>query len=182
MDKSFNSGGLHLFRKQFFVRFNMGKKNIHIILGLILTVMFSVTGRLTAQNGWYPLQSGTENILKSVYFIDHNIGYMSGNGIILKTLNGGTNWLVISTAFSGSSIYFNNVYTGYVCEGSVFKTTDGGVSWDDLNQSSLLSINFADINTGYAVGYNSKIVKTTNAGATWGLQFVSMYGSKFNSV
>lgn len=76
---------------------------------------------------------------------------MAGNGIILKTLNGGTNWLVISTAFSGSSIYFIDQYTGYICEGTVFKTTDGGVSWNNLNQSSLIAVNFADINTGYGI-------------------------------
>lgn len=160
----------------------MNKKYIHIIFGFILAVIFSVSGRLTAQNGWYPLQSGTENVLKSVFFVNANTGYMSGNGIILKTLNGGTNWLVISTAFSGSSIYFSNPYTGYISEGTVFKTTDGGVSWADLHQTSLLAVNFADNNTGYAVGYNSKILKSTDAGLNWELQFVSMYGNKFNSV
>lgn len=160
----------------------MSKKNIHIIYGLILTVIFAMTGHLSAQNGWYPLQSGTESVLKSVYFIDPNIGYMSGNGIILKTLNGGTNWLVISTAFSGSSIYFNNILTGYICEGTIFKTTDGGISWNDLYQSALLAVNFADNNVGYAVGYNSKIIKTTDSGNSWELQFISMYGNKLNSV
>ncbi len=160
----------------------MNKKNINIIFGLIVTVMFTVTGNLTSQNGWYPLQSGTVNVLKSVYFVNQSIGYISGNGIILKTLNGGSNWLVISTAISGSSIYFNNIYTGYICEGTIFKTTDGGISWIDQNQTSLISVHFADINTGYAVGLNSKIIKTTNGGATWELQFVNMYGNKFNSV
>ena len=160
----------------------MRKKYIQIIFSLVLAVIFAMTGRLTAQTGWYPLQSGTENILKSVFFVTPTTGYMSGNGIVLKTLNGGTNWLVISTAFSGSSIFFNNQYTGYICEGTIFKTTDGGISWNDLHQSSMLSVNFADLNTGYAVGYNSKIAKTTDGGATWDLQFVSMYGNKLNSV
>ncbi|MBE2227903.1 MAG: T9SS type A sorting domain-containing protein [Ignavibacteria bacterium] len=160
----------------------MNKKYIHTIFGLLMAVIFSVSGKVTAQNGWYPLQSGTENVLKSVFFVNTNTGYMSGNGIILKTLNGGSNWLVISTAFSGSSIYFNNPYTGYIAEGTIYKTTDGGVSWIDLNQSSIQSVCFADLNTGYAVGFNSKILKTTDAGATWELQFVSMYGNKFNSV
>ncbi|HWA05255.1 MAG TPA: hypothetical protein VG961_01815, partial [Ignavibacteria bacterium] len=135
----------------------MKKRYIQILFSLMIAVIFAMTGRLTAQTGWYPLQSGTENILKSVFFVTPTTGYMSGNGIVLKTINGGTNWLVISTAFSGSSIYFNNQYTGYICEGTVFKTTDGGISWNDLHQSAMLSVNFADLNTGYAVGYNSKI-------------------------
>ena len=121
----------------------MNNKYIQIIFGITFAVIFAMSGRLTAQTGWYPLQSGTENILKSVYFVSPNTGFMAGNGIILKTLNGGTNWLVISTAFSGSSIYFNDQYTGYICEGTVFKTTDGGVSWNNLNQTSLIAVNFA---------------------------------------
>ncbi len=160
----------------------MKNKNIHIIFIWIICVLFVMPGRLISQNGWYPLQSGTENVLKSVFFVNVNTGFMSGNGIILKTMNGGTNWLVISNAFSGSSIHFSTITTGYICEGTVFKTTDGGISWLDLNQSALLAVNFADLNTGFAVGYNSKIVKTTNAGSNWELQFVSMYGNKFNSV
>jgi len=160
----------------------MKNKNIHILCGLILTVIFAMTGRLTAQNGWYPLQSGTENLLKSVYFTDVNTGYMAGNGIVLKTLNGGRNWLVISTLYSGNSIDFINQYTGYICEGSIIKTTNGGVSFTNLGESSLISVSFPDANTGYGVGYNSKIVKTTNGGQSFDLQFINMYGNKLNTV
>lgn len=160
----------------------MKNKIIHITFRWIVCVLFVLSGRLTAQNGWYPLQSGTGNVLKSVFFVNDNTGFMSGNGIILKTMNGGTNWLVISTDFSGSSVYFTSLNSGYICEGTVYKTIDGGISWVDLNQTFLLSVNFADQQTGFAVGYNSKIVKTTDAGMNWDLQFVSMYGNKFNSV
>ncbi len=160
----------------------MSKKYLHITFGMLIAVMFACSSSLMAQTGWYPLQSGTLNSLKSVYFLDSQVGYMSGNGIMLKTFNGGTNWFVISTAFSGSSIVFPDVSTGYVCEGTIYKTTDGGVSWVDLQQTSLLAVHFPDKNFGYAVGYNSKIIKTSNGGTSWETQFVSLYGNKFNSV
>jgi photosystem II stability/assembly factor-like uncharacterized protein len=149
---------------------------------VLLIVLFTFNSSLNAQNGWYPLESGTSNVLKSVFFANSSIGYMAGNGIMLKTSNGGLNWLVISESFSGSSIHFTNEYTGYVCEGTIHKTTDGGISWVNLNQSSLRSVSFTDAQTGYAVGFNSKILKTTNAGQSWEPQFVSMYDSRFNAV
>ena len=64
----------------------MSKKYLHITFGLLIAVMFACSSSLMAQTGWYPLQSGTVNSLKSIYFLDAQIGYMSGNGIILKTL------------------------------------------------------------------------------------------------
>lgn len=160
----------------------MSKKNKKILTGFLLTVLFAINASLTAQTGWYPLQSGTSNVLKAIYFVNPNTGYMAGNGIVLKTLNGGINWLVITTNFGGTSISFLNEYTGYVCDGTMYKTTDGGISWTNLYLASLVAVDFTDINTGYAVGLNSEIIKTTNGGITWEQQFVNIYYNKFNSV
>lgn len=159
----------------------MKKYNLNIAIKFIAFIFLN-SSILFSQSGWYPLQSGTENTLNSVFFVDKFIGFVGGNGIILKTTNSGNNWLVISTAFSGSSVYFNDINTGYICEGTIYKTTNGGVSWQDLHQTSLYSVWFSDYHTGYAVGLNSKIVKTIDAGNTWELQFVNLFGNKFNSV
>jgi len=46
--------------------------------------------------------------LNSIYFVDADTGYISGNeGTILKTKNGGANWIPIN---SGSSQHLNSVY------------------------------------------------------------------------
>lgn len=160
----------------------MNRKYIKYFNVLIVSIVFTFGFGLKAQNGWYPLQSGTSNVLKSIFFVNSNIGYMAGNAIILKTLDAGRNWLVITNSFSGSSIYFNDQYTGYICEGTIYKTTNGGINFVDLNQTSLNSVYFVDKNTGFGVGVNSKIIKTTNAGVSWDIQFVSVYENKFNSV
>jgi photosystem II stability/assembly factor-like uncharacterized protein len=156
-------------------------KNISGLV-VLLIALFTFNSSLNAQNGWYPLESGTSNVLKSVFFSNASIGYMAGNGIMLKTSNGGMNWLVISESFSGSSVHFTDQYTGYVCEGTIFKTTDGGISWINLNLSGLLSVTFTDGLTGYASGYNSKILKTTDGGVSWEPQFVSLYDYRFNTI
>lgn len=160
----------------------MSKNFYKIITASVLTAIFACSTIINAQTGWYPLQSGTSTILNSVFFVNAEIGYMSGNGIMLKTTNGGTNWLVITKSFGGSSVYFTNENTGYVADGTIYKTTDGGLTWNNLNLSSLISVTFANESTGYAVGYNSLILKTTNAGSSWEYQFVSIYENKFNSV
>ncbi len=52
---------------------------------------------LKTNNGginWFPQTSNTNSFLRSVYFIDENIGWTVGaNGKILKTTNGGINWI-----------------------------------------------------------------------------------------
>jgi hypothetical protein len=54
--------------------------------------------------------------------------------------------------------------------GTIFKTTDGGLSW--VEQSSSLNVDFYDIfflnpTYGYVVGSLGAIYKTTNGGLTW---------------
>lgn len=51
--------------------------------------------------------------------------------------------------------------------GRIFKTVDGGTNWSLLTSgttNSLSSVYFTDANTGYAVGENGTILKTTNGG------------------
>jgi len=149
---------------------------------LLIAVVFVLHANLMAQSGWYPLQSGTSTVLNSVYFLNDNTGYMAGSGIILKTYNGGNNWIVISNYFGGTSIHFADENTGYVCDGTVLKTTDGGVSWVNFNLTGLIDVYFINSNTGFAVGRNSQILRTYNGGILWEPLFVSLFNSNFNSV
>jgi photosystem II stability/assembly factor-like uncharacterized protein len=153
------------------------------ISGLVLVVLaFSFQGVALSQTGWYPLQSGTSNILKSVYFVDSYTGYMTGDGIILKSTNAGNNWLVINDIIGGKSTQFVNANTGYVCDGTIYKTTNGGISWIDFHLTSLNSVYFVNDMTGYAAGKNNLIIKTTTGGNTWQILPVSGPQYKLNSI
>jgi photosystem II stability/assembly factor-like uncharacterized protein len=160
----------------------MKRKYFTSIAGVMIIFLFVIHSSLIAQTGWYPLQSGTTNVLKSVYFVDAFTGYMAGEGIILKSTNAGNNWLVINNTYGGRAIQFINAETGYVCDGTIYKTINGGISWQNLGLTSLNGIFFHNDNSGYAVGKNDQIIKTTDGGATWDIQSTGDLTNKFNSV
>lgn len=160
----------------------MKRKYTLIVTGVAIIFLFAFHSNPFAQTGWYPLQSGTSNILKSVHFINSFTGYMAGNGIILKTINSGVNWLVINDDFGGRSIQFTSPLSGYVCDGTIYKTTDGGINWQNLNLTSLNGLWFRNEFTGYAVGKNNQVIKTTDGGISWAVQSPNGFYNKFNSV
>ena len=56
----------------------------------------------------------------SVFFIDANTGYSSEwNGVLLKTINGGTDWMPVEsgTSMNLNSICFPDNQNGYVAGG-----------------------------------------------------------------
>lgn len=72
-------------------------------------------------------------------------------------------------------IFFLNEFTGFVVGGQrgnfglIYKTNDGGQSWD-LNYSadqSLFAINFLNDSVGYACGESLTLLKTFNMGISW---------------
>jgi len=58
-------------------------------------------------------------------------------------------------------------------DGTINKTSDGGMSWTSQKNSrenemhNLMSINFFDDKTGWAVGYYGNILRTTDGGENW---------------
>jgi photosystem II stability/assembly factor-like uncharacterized protein len=133
---------------------------------------------LYGQQGWYwqnPLPQG--NFLRSVQFIDQNAGYAVGDGSILKTTNGGANWILQArdTPTSLFSVSFVNANTGTAVGiyGAILHTTDGGTNWlpqTSGTEYSLRGVSFAVIDTGIAVGENGIILHTTNGGTNWTTQ------------
>ncbi|MCX6305493.1 MAG: YCF48-related protein [Bacteroidetes bacterium] len=94
------------------------------------------------------------------------------SGIILKTVNSGTNWTALSSGTTNKlySVFFTNANNGYaVGDGNtILKTIDGGISWaiqhSGGSYNNFFSVYFPDANTGYVVGEGETILKTTNGG------------------
>jgi photosystem II stability/assembly factor-like uncharacterized protein len=114
--------------------------------------------------------------LYSVFFTDSKTGYVSGlrtTGMndgyptILKTTDGGLTWNNYSCGITGA-IYFTDADTGYIAGGgAIQKTIDGGTTWSNplfVTGNALHSISFPNSETGYIVGSNGTILKTTNGG------------------
>ncbi len=124
--------------------------------------------------------------LRAVFFNDVNNGYAVGGatygandfGIIIRTSDGGTNWMTVSGNFPHEfySLCFINSYTGWAgSSGSVYKTTDGGINWN-IEYSGFVgqvsSIKFVDALTGFVSKGSS--YKSTNGGVDW--SNINIYG------
>lgn len=111
----------------------------------------------------------------SIYFVDANTGYTTGQGDgycqIMKTINAGNNWTEVLPSGQyqrGLSICFPDANTGCVVteEGEILKTTDAGNTWT-LESSGvtteLNSVYFPSNDVGYVVGENGVILKFEEA-------------------
>jgi photosystem II stability/assembly factor-like uncharacterized protein len=141
-------------------------------------------------NGGYnwTVQKRETQFFNTVQFVDTNNGYVVGGypaSNIQKTSNGGINWVDISTYFGDHlQIYdlsFVNKDTGWICtnnpfDGGVYKTTNGGLSWNqqqfDQNTYKLFFINK---DTGwYCTNVSSgKLWRTIDGGNNWNLQYTA---------
>ncbi|HJY64225.1 MAG TPA: YCF48-related protein [Ignavibacteria bacterium] len=155
-------------------------KKCSAVIGIMIA--FLSLSNLMSQTGWYPLQSGTSNVLHSVYFINSLTGFLAGNDVVLKSTNGGTSWQIISQNFGGTSVFFTDASTGLVCNGTLYRTTNGGTTWTNLNFSALNTVHFVNSQTGYAAGSNSQVLITANAGLNWFPQNIPLAYNIFNRV
>ena len=141
---------------------------------LISILFFCLLISQTIIPQWYQQNSGTGETLRSVTFLDVNIGTVVGNdGIIKKTFNGGVTWSPQSsgTAEVLEDVCFTNIITGIAVgwSGTILRTTDGGTNW--ISQTSgtskkLNRVSFVDSNYGWIVGDNI-ILRTTDGGTLW---------------
>lgn len=163
---------------------------------ILLLALLAINGAMAQ---WFPQNSGTTKRLLSVCFPVEDTGYVVGhaetgrNGIILKTTDGGINWITLmeNDSLAFHSVFFTDAYTGYVVGGRwngvnnpgvVLKTTNGGASWSiaftcalPLDVTELNDVYFPDANTGYAIGYGHCstgscwpfYIKTIDGGVNW---------------
>ncbi len=129
-------------------------------------------------------QTPQGNTLRWVKMWDADTWYAAGyGGTFMKTTDGGANWFVnkivngLSSTGANEIIYdafFTDMNTGFVGGGSggVWGTTDGGLTWDSLQNFStsatVYDIYFVNDTLGFAAGTSSMLIqKTTDGGATW---------------
>ncbi len=76
---------------------------------------------------WTGLNSGVTANLNSVYFISADTGWAAGTNTVIKTTNGGLNWISqYSSTASLNSIRFFNSHTGWSCGGNKMLFTNSG--------------------------------------------------------
>ncbi len=102
------------------------------------------------------------------------IGNCSATLSIHRTIDGGENWVRMSTGSTSqmNRLHFIDAFTGWAVGASstVLKTTDGGQTWASQTTgvgSGLNDIHFANANAGLVVGPGGFVRRSTNGGSTW---------------
>ena len=154
-----------------------------ILLILIISIFISPF-QLLSQTGWYKIYSGPNadvNIYMDMVFLNQTTGFVCGGfqsgGTILQTTNAGVTWLTsLTTIRAILSIDFTDETTGYALGSGYgtypgyYKTTDCGFSWSVHTLGEYYTYfdsYFFDSNTGFMVGDQGQIRKTTNGGDNW---------------
>ena len=106
------------------------KKVLFIFVILITSQVIELKSQT---NGWTQLISGSNAGLNSVYFTSADTGYAVGELVILKTTDGGINWVpkTSGASYTGhNSVFFINSNYGFaVGIWNIIKTIDGGNNW-----------------------------------------------------
>ena len=119
--------------------------------------------------------------LAAFHFPSDQTGYVVlADGSVSKTTDGGQSFggkreVPGTAAASGGSavpadVFFVNDTTGFaLAGGALYRTTNNADTWDleATAGAALNSVHFPDPTTGYAVGDNNTILKSTDGGDTW---------------
>lgn len=111
--------------------------------------------------------------LRAVKFFNENTGIVAGQSGIWRSINGGVNWTQVLTGYDMNSLSFPDNNVGYAVgdSGKVFKTIDGGLTWNQigigLTTKKLNTVSFPSVNTGWIMGQTGKILYTFNGGASF---------------
>lgn len=152
----------------------------------LLCLLFLMNG-LWAQS-WAPQEAGTPHPVIAIQAVDENVVWACGwEGTYLRTTDGGENWtwgkvpdpesfdLYSVAAIDADTAYFAGS-AFQATDTRIYKTTDGGQSWELQYQNTqpdafFNSIAFWDGSHGIAVSDavdgSFLIVTTSNGGATW---------------
>ncbi len=125
---------------------------------------------------WNQLNIYVDEGLASVFFVDENIGFISGGynqRKVMKTVNGGATWTQVFNQVFGQIQFINN-QVGYAhrvgySTSIMYKTIDGGNTWNaiiDVDEQ-INAFDFVDENNGYFLGNQGLIYKTNDGGANW---------------
>lgn len=157
------------------------KKKAHLLL-LLLSV-----NTLNAQ--WIKQDSGTDASFRSIHAISKKVVWAGGSrGTVLRTINAGISWQILKVS-GAEKLDFRDIYgvsekiayimsAGLAEEGAakVFKTTDGGNTWNVVLEykdkgAFFDSMDFWNEKEGILIGdpIDDKpfILRTLDAGKTW---------------
>ena len=170
------------------------KANITLIFSLIFLFIVNVNAQENGQ--WEILNEGI--LYRSIDFINDQLGWIAGEGTLLKTEDGGETWnfVTMDSTWNFGKIDFVNETIGWAKTNSyqIIKTMDGGHTWFiqkelNINNEDDMEMVLHAVNetTVYASVWDNgsdlfRIIKTVDGGTTW--KDISPYnrGKTINSI
>lgn len=114
---------------------------------------------------------------RDLHFLNDQLGYIAGHGLILKTQNGGLDYDSLDIAgdfYVGIHAINANELVVAGNTGKIYRSADGGKSFKTVYSKSFLGdqvnlhhLEFIDDLTGYAVGNYGLVLKTGDGGKSW---------------
>lgn len=131
-----------------------------------------------AGDSWTFFENPLNSSTSSAYFTSNNVGYIghsyfdsylrTGFNYNQKTIDGGINWISFNSMKYNETIdiFFNDEYNGYLfcSDGSILKTTSGGVNLDISTNSVRIQAQDSSTNT---IGLSSNLNWTTSISQPW---------------
>jgi photosystem II stability/assembly factor-like uncharacterized protein len=127
-------------------------------------------------SGWQLVFSNPRYIITNLRFFPEGTvyatAYNGSNLLLMRSFDQGLTWDTLSTFIAGAPVTFISPQVGFAdgrqADKVIWKTTDGGNSWQSHPKNSITSgiFAFADQDTGIMLGVD-EMVRTTDAGYTW---------------
>ncbi len=121
-----------------------------------------------------------------VWFKDVNNGIALGGGArgtaIIKTSDGGQNWIPISIPCGATMYSINGIGDNVWAagnDGAILRSTDFGDTWELLTElpgASIYALQSVSDNIIYGAGYDGLFIKSTDKGNTWKGSYVNVNG------
>jgi photosystem II stability/assembly factor-like uncharacterized protein len=130
-------------------------------------------------NTWNTLNTFSSLDIVMLSFVSVDTGFIcvksspsaiNPTSAIYRTVDAGITFDSLTLAASHVPLYLHFIDGSvgfYSCSDGVFKTTDSGQSWTQVNQETLSVIYFPSDQIGYGVNPARQLVKSSNAGDDW---------------
>nr|MBI1229000.1 T9SS type A sorting domain-containing protein [Cytophagales bacterium] len=116
------------------------------------------------------------NSFSDITWINNEVGYITGENIFLKTIDGGLSWtelLVPGPNLVKMAFYDENNGILLAGSGVIYRTTNGGTSWQSRTlpgTERLSDIQYLSQNNVLITAENGALFASTNAGQTWSIR------------
>jgi photosystem II stability/assembly factor-like uncharacterized protein len=148
------------------------KKSVLLVLlcWLVVSVSYSQSWRRVGSWG---------NNFSDIKWVNNEIGYLSGENIFLKTIDGGLSWTeqLAPTPNRIVKMDFFDENNGIVLAqaGTIYRTANGGQSWQVRTlprQERLTGVKYLSQNNVLITGENGALFGSTNGGQNWSMREV----------